>query len=307
MKYTETYNFNLPEGGELPDLARMDENMTRLDALLKRLDAALALTGLSAAEPDAGRRLGELEIGSLVKLNENGVPKAYILLGHDHYGQGESVLLRKDALGPRTFRDVTASGAFVSYSSSISWDYAKNASNAFAGSDYDTFHNVLHVQTLDPIVRACLVNVPIQTCRGWWNSKFDATVDTLRRKCFPLSCREIWTTVSGVGEEGTVFPFFAEKAGVGGACAERAAYYDGTETAVLGWGLRTAHNSQGYVYCVKKDGSLGTVGTYNARTLCPRPALALSPELRVSQEPDGDGCYSVAGLPAFALRAEAAV
>lgn len=307
MKHTETYKFNLPEGSDARSLAPLGENMTMLDAILKKLDAVLSLTGLSVVEPGAGRRLGELEVGSLVKLNENGAPKPYILLGQNHYGQGESVLLRKDALGPRTFRDVTARGGYDAYNGVMYWDYATNATNAFAGSDYDTFHNVLHVQTLDPLVRACLVNVPIPCCRGWVGTAFDATVDTLRRKCFPLSCRELWTTVSGVGEEGTVFPYFEESAAVSGACAGRVAYYDGTQAAVLGWGLRTAHNSQGNVYCVTKDGSLTYTGAYNARSLCPRPALTLSPELLVTGEPDGDGCYSVVGLPAGALGAGAAV
>lgn len=304
MKQTETYQFNLPEGSDPRSLAPLNENTARLDALLKAMDAILALTGLSVVEPDAGRRLGELEIGSLVKLGENGVPKPYILLGHDHYGCGETTLLRKDALPPRCFRP-TAKPWFTHNGEEVN-----SSTNAFAGSEYDTFHNVIHVQALDPLVRACLVNVPIPSCRGWIGSTFDKTIDTLFRKCFPLSRSECgFGKTSFALEEGTPFACFT-------ANADRVAYYDGTQKAVY-WGNRTpVFNQRDRVNFVSSAGSdlLNTINSArgspdvtSALHLCPRPALALSPELLVSHEPDGDGCYGVVGLPAFALRAGAAV
>ncbi len=330
MKHTETYQLNLPEGVESRDVAPLNENMRRLDKLLKGLDAAVALTGLSAVGADAGRRLGELEIGSLVKLNENGVPKVYILLEHDHYGCGETTLLRKDTLGPRAFRSC-GGGA----------DAESCATNAFAGSEYDTFHDMLHVRTLDPVVRACLVRVPIPCCRGWIGDAFDETVDTLYRRCFPLSRSELgmrkksWRKLDNPGDykridfpdEGTRFPLFLEEADEyytsykAGAAPARVAYYDGTGTAVC-WGQRTPmlnnHTKVSYVrengYSASVSSSVSggvveasSVAGYNARKLHPRPALALSPELLVAHEPDEDGCYGVVGLPAFALRAGVAV
>lgn len=49
------------------------------------------------------KKISALSAGSLVKLNENGVAKKYIMLGYNHYGKAEVTLLRKDAVGNRAY------------------------------------------------------------------------------------------------------------------------------------------------------------------------------------------------------------
>ncbi len=39
------------------------------------------------------KKISALSAGSLVKLNENGVAKKYIMLGYNHYGKAEVTLL----------------------------------------------------------------------------------------------------------------------------------------------------------------------------------------------------------------------
>lgn len=201
-----------------------------------------------------------------MKLNENGAAKKFIFLQHNHYGKGEVTLLRKDSAGFR---------AFAPGSSSY---------NVYNGCSLDDFCNVEFIGRLDPVIRACLIDVPIPTIRGHVNGTWDATVQTLYRKGFSLSGTEVGS--GGSGTEGTKFSYF-------GSNANRIAYHDETTTAVLWW-LRSSGSSTSYyrAYYVNADGSVSYRNAYNA-DICARPALALSSEILVSDSPDSSGCYTI--------------
>lgn len=201
-----------------------------------------------------------------MKLNENGAAKKFIFLQHNHYGKGEVTLLRKDTAGFR---------AFAPGSSSY---------NVYNGASLDDFCNVEFIGRLDPVIQACLIAVPIPTIRGHVRGTWDATVQTLQRRGFSLSCTEVG--LSGAGTEGTKFNYFSSD-------ANRIAYHDETTTAVLWW-LRSSCSSDGSdrAYFVYSDGSLNYYFAYYA-SLCARPALALSSEILVSDSPDSSGCYTI--------------
>lgn len=201
-----------------------------------------------------------------MKLNENGAAKKFIFLQHNHYGKGEVTLLRKDSAGFR---------AFAPGSSSY---------NVYNGCSLDDFCNVEFIGRLDPVIRACLIDVPIPTIRGHVNGTWDATVQTLYRKGFSLSGTEVGS--GGSGTEGTKFSYF-------GSNANRIAYHDETTTAVSWW-LRSSYSSNNtYAYGVTADGGVnGDRYAYNSYR-CARPALALSSEILVSDSPDSSGCYTI--------------
>lgn len=200
-----------------------------------------------------------------MKLNENGAAKKFIFLQHNHYGKGEVTLLRKDSAGFR---------AFAPGSSSY---------NVYNGCSLDDFCNVEFIGRLDPVIRACLIDVPIPTIRGHVNGTWDATVQTLYRKGFSLSGTEVGS--GGSGTEGTKFSYF-------GSNANRIAYHDETTTAVTWW-LRSSGSSGDDRACdVGAVGSVGTDRAYYAGR-CARPALALSSEILVSDSPDSSGCYTI--------------
>lgn len=201
-----------------------------------------------------------------MKLNENGAAKKFIFLQHNHYGKGEVTLLRKDSAGFR---------AFAPGSSSY---------NVYNGCSLDDFCNVEFIGRLDPVIRACLIDVPIPTIRGHVNGTWDATVQTLYRKGFSLSGTEVGS--GGSGTEGTKFSYF-------GSNANRIAYHDETTTAV-NWWLRSSRSSNDYrdAYGVRTDGSVYNGYAYIAFN-CARPALALSSEILVSDSPDSSGCYTI--------------
>ena len=200
-----------------------------------------------------------------MKLNENGAAKKFIFLQHNHYGKGEVTLLRKDTAGFRAF----APGS--------------SCYNVYNGASLDDFCNVEFIGRLDPVIQACLIAVPIPTIRGHVQGTWDATVQTLQRRGFSLSCTEVG--LSGAGTEGTKFNYFSSD-------ANRIAYHDETTTAVYWWLRSSNSNDYYYAYSVSTDGSLNSNFAFNA-LLCARGALALSSEILVSDSPDSSGCYTI--------------
>lgn len=190
------------------------------------------------------------------------------MLGYNHYGKAEVTLLRKDAVGNRAY------------------NACQSGYNVYNGNSLDSFCNEQHIQCLDPVIRACLVNVPIPTTDGHVNGTWSATVRNLMRKCFSLSAAE----VGNGGSDGTAFSYLSTQ-------ANRIAYQDETTTAV-NWWLRSPYSGDYYnAYYVLPDG-----GVYDSHVcfgdLCARPALALSSEILVSDSADSSGCYTIASAPA---------
>ena len=190
------------------------------------------------------------------------------MLGYNHYGKAEVTLLRKDAVGNRAY------------------NACQSGYNVYNGNSLDSFCNEQHIQCLDPVIRACLVNVPIPTTDGHVNGTWSATVRNLMRKCFSLSAAE----VGNGGSDGTVFSYLNTQ-------ANRIAYQDETATAV-DWWLRSPYSSNRGGACnVNTDGCVNLDGVCNGNN-CARPALALSSEILVSDSADSSGCYTIVSAPA---------
>lgn len=190
------------------------------------------------------------------------------MLGYNHYGKAEVTLLRKDAVGNRAY------------------NACQSGYNVYNGNSLDSFCNEQHIQCLDPVIRACLVNVPIPTTDGHVNGTWSATVRNLMRKCFSLSAAE----VGNGGSDGTAFSYLSTQ-------ANRIAYQDETTTAVYWW-LRSPRSSdRTSAYCVYTDGGVNSLSVYYG-DYCARPALALSSEILVSDSADSSGCYTIASAPA---------
>lgn len=190
------------------------------------------------------------------------------MLGYNHYGKAEVTLLRKDTVGNRAY------------------NACQSGYNVYNGNSLDSFCNEQHIQCLDPVIRACLVNVPIPTTDGHVNGTWSATVRNLMRKCFSLSAAE----VGNGGSDGTAFSYLSTQ-------ANRIAYQDETTTAVYWW-LRSPYSSNyDRAYCVSTGGSVH-YGNVCDGSNCARPALALSSEILVSDSADSSGCYTIASAPA---------
>lgn len=190
------------------------------------------------------------------------------MLGYNHYGKAEVTLLRKDAVGNRAY------------------NACQSGYNVYNGNSLDSFCNEQHIQCLDPVIRACLVNVPIPTTDGHVNGTWSATVRNLMRKCFSLSAAE----VGNGGSDGTVFSYLNTQ-------ANRIAYQDETATAVYWWLRSPSSSYSNYACYVVTDGGVNYRDVYYGN-YCARPALALSSEILVSDSADSSGCYTIASAPA---------
>ena len=134
------------------------------------------------------KKINTLSAGNKVKLNENGVPTQFIFLQSNHYGRSEVTLIRKDSFATKAFKG------------------GSTGNNGYNGSDIDFWANTEYPLTLDPIIQACLINVPLPTARGAFTtgSTVDVTVVNLYRKGFLLSAMEA-TNSAGLVAEGTNF------------------------------------------------------------------------------------------------------
>lgn len=217
-----------------------------------------------------GQLLSNLANGSFVKLNENGHPEQFIKLGNDHYGAGTGVtMLRKKAY------------------TQTAWNAASTFYNVFIGCTLDNICDGIFPQKLDEEIRACMVSTPIVVAQGTGV----ATLHTIYRKAFPLSCTEVG--LSGWQTEGKAFALFVDN-------ASRIAYLDGTEATAVYWGLRSPH-SVSDAYCVRDLGALFS-RSVDDPIFAARPAFNLKSSIVVSSNKDSDGCYTVESAPAQSNR-----
>lgn len=161
------------------------------------------------------------------------------------------------------------------------WNAASSQYNVFIGCTLDNICDNYPLK-LDKEIQDCIIPVPIVVAEGNGVS----TLHTIYRKAFPLSCTE--AGVSGWQTEGTAFSYFNSN-------ARRIGYLDDTTTAV-NWGLRSPYSGTDRAYNFRTDGSVNDINVYSPR-FAARPAFNLKSSIVVSDNPDGDGCYTIESVP----------
>lgn len=226
-----------------------------------------------------GQYLGNLLVGSKVKLKENGTDKIFIVLGIDHYGSDTGVtLLRKDVSGRliynHGYRGESSSGC-----------------NVYMAGNLDNYCNVIFPNMLDDTMKNCIIQVPLIVMEG----NNITTLHTIYRKGFSVSASECGDDEKG-GIEGTAFPWLT-------TAANRVAYLDGTNVESPWW-LRTTSTggNTSACYIMGKGDGYGPAGDIRgnpvyASSVGPRPAFNLKSTITVSSTTDSDGCYTVESVP----------
>lgn len=161
------------------------------------------------------------------------------------------------------------------------WNAASSQYNVFIGCTLDNICDNYPLK-LDKEIQDCIIPVPIVVAEGNGVS----TLHTIYRKAFPLSCTE--AGVSGWQTEGTAFSYFNSN-------ARRIGYLDDTTTAVY-WGLRSPSSGTSFAYDINTDGSVSSTHV-SSPYFAARPAFNLKSSIVVSDNPDGDGCYTIESVP----------
>lgn len=195
------------------------------------------------------KKLGDLDVGTLVKLNENGSPVEFYMAKHDYEselnGIGRTLLVRKDCYDVRVF----------------------GSNNAYAISSLDAFLNETYFALLDMAIQTAAGTTKFYYTPGNGNS----TVTTLERAVFQLSVTELGHTSSYANTEGSALPI---------ASLLQIAYLNGI--AVNQWTRTPRKFNEASVLC---STLAGNVGGYSYRdSNGSRPAFTLPATIKV-----GDG------------------
>ena len=170
--------------------------------------------------------MGDMELGTLVKLNENGTPVEFYVACHNYEAglndNGRTLVVRKDCYDTRVF----SSSNKTSYSSS----------------SLDAFFVGTYFNLLDAGVREMV-----------GTTKFYATsAPTLERSVFQLSATEL-TGSDSVPQEGSILPI---------ASLLSVAYRNGS--SIPQWTRTPFTKFRGFVYYLNPKGVVGTVGYSNS-------------------------------------------
>lgn len=149
---------------------------------------------LDGNEVTASILLSTVAEGSIVKVNENGLPVEFYVAKHDYEptlnGTGRILLVRKNSYGDRA------------------WDDDGNSKNTYATSDIDTWLNGTYKNLFDEKVKSAMGETAIRYTQG--NGQF--SVSTLSRSVFLPSLTEIGATANddNCNTEGSRLPIYSK-------------------------------------------------------------------------------------------------
>ena len=126
-------------------------------------------------------------MGSVVNLLESAGYSPYIIIAHDHHGEGLTTLMRKNFYGGAT-----------RFASTPSSSYNSKYINSTLNTKCNTFYSELPVETQGKIVE---VGVPTRA------NGSDSTIVDVASHIFPLSAMEYF---GEGGPEGTYIPYFVD-------------------------------------------------------------------------------------------------
>ena len=189
----------------------------------------------------AGKKLGAIDVGTMIKLNESGSPVEFYIAKHDYEsglnGTGRTLIVRKDCYDTRAFN---------------------GSGNAYANSSLDSWLCNTYLKLLDADIQTAIGTTKFYYTPGNGNN----TVTTLQRAVFQLSLTELGKSESYANTEGSALPI---------ASTLQIAYRNGS--AVTQW-TRTPNTSGSSRVCF-----LGTNGYVNnyyySYSVGSRPAFTL--------------------------------
>ena len=215
----------------------------------------------------AATLLGNVSVGSIVKLNVNGTAKEFIVA---HQGK------------PSSIYDDSCNGTWLLMKDiyeSRAWHSSKV--NDYENSDIHAHLNSTLLGLFDSDIQAAIKEVKIPYVNGTGNSAVASGADGLAAKIFLLSGYEVgWTTFGTsiyIPNDGVCLSYFIDTANTD---SKRIGYYEGTATR---WWLRSSSRSnETQAWCVSATGSNQSGTCNNSNGV--RPALVLPETLLVLED-----------------------
>ena len=220
-------------------------------------------------------RLGNVAVGTVVKIKENGTPVDYIIVN-----QGL----------PSSLYDSSCNGTWVLRKGAIAPSPWGGNTNNYAKSAINTTLNSTFLDTIEAEIKNQIKNVIIPCCVGGTST----AINSMRCRVFLLSAHEIANfpydaTSNPFPNDGETLSYFMDMGGTF-ASTKRIALYNGSRVA---WWVRTSNSrntTSPYAACVGPEGGIGVQQiSYN---ISPRPAFILDPDGLV--EEDGTITYNQA-------------
>lgn len=214
--------------------------------------------------PSLGTRLGDLEIGTIVHIKENGVYQDYLVV---HQGL------------PSSMYDSSCNGAWLLrkdiYTTRV-WD---SSNNDYKNSDIHFYLNGTFLNLFDDDIKNAIKQVKIPYVNGTAHSAVASGANGLSCKIFLLSGYEVGFSTSDNSyfpRDGAKLSYFSS--GTGSAARnKRIANYNGR---VAIWWLRSPNTrNASSTWSVYSDGGYLNTGTAASNGI--RPALVLSSDLLV--------------------------
>lgn len=198
----------------------------------------------------AGKKLGVIDVGTMIKLNERGSPVEFYIAKHDYEsglnGTGRTLIVRKDCYDMRVFGD---------------------SNNAYANNALDSWLCNTYLKLLDADIQAAIGTTKFYYTPGNGNT----TVTTLQRAVFQLSLTELGKSATYANTEGTALPI---------ASTLQIAYRNGS--AVRQWTRTPRASGSYYVCCLNSNGSIAIDGcnySYGSR-----PAFTLPSDFIITDD-----------------------
>lgn len=214
-------------------------------------DVQAQLGGVGRTIFEARIPLGEIAVGSLVKLNENGSPVEFYVSKHDYEsglnGVGRTLLVHKDCYDLREWN-----GSNV---------------NVWPGCTLFNWLNGAYLNLLDEDIRSVIGTTKYYYTPGNGNKTVTIRSDAV----FQLSVTELGKTASYANAEGTALPI---------ASTLQIAYLNGS--AVQQWTRSPVSKNTYGIYLLDSSGYVGT--GYYVGTNGSRPAFTLPASLNVSDD-----------------------
>ena len=223
----------------------------------------------------SGKKLSDLPVGSLLKINESGVPQQYIIV---HQGNPNTSIYDSSCNGTWILRKNVVS--------SMAWEFGN-----YSSSPIHSYLNGSFLATFDSDTQSNILQIKIPYAESYDSSTINALANGLSTKIFIPAVKELGivqyplsTEQSTIPDEGAVLSYFDYPNG--------SDLYLSRSTNSEWWTRSLFLSTARYVIYVHSTGEI-TASENCTNSSGVRPAMIINSDTLVSSSVDSDNCYTL--------------